>query len=373
MIADGIRTAVTRGADVLSNSWGGGAASTAITNAFRFAQTDGRGGKGCAIAVATGNIDARGVSYPANLSPSVPGLLAVGASNEWDERKSRTSRDGENWWGSSWGPEIDVVAPGVHIFTTDIMGGAGYGGGNYIPNFNGTSSATPHVAGLMALLLSVDPNLRAWEVEDIVKLTAAELGSAGRDEHFGFGRIDCRRALEAALRIAVDIRATPVFYGPGRDCFIKCRARVSNPGINHVRLDKLTLRSHAPDGTVMDQLDVALNPGGTMAPRTGQDAVVQGLLLRGNGNSSSWSYRWTASWSYTFWRPGAPALPLTAETPAGAGSSDERKMEGSDEGGTSERTAAPQAARSYKASAESEPSQSIAIERRQGAITIIIQ
>jgi thermitase len=39
-------------------------------------------------------------------------------------------------------PEIDIVAPGVHIYTTDIMGGAGYAGGNYVTNFNGTSSAT---------------------------------------------------------------------------------------------------------------------------------------------------------------------------------------------------------------------------------------
>ena len=37
-----------------------------------------------------------------------------------------------------------------------------------------------------------------------------------------------------------------------------------------------------------------------------------GLLLRANGNRASWSYRWSANWGYTFWRPGAPAFPLSA-------------------------------------------------------------
>lgn len=317
MIADGLRTAVNRGADVLSNSWGGGAPSTPITNALRYAQTNGRGGRGCPTAIATANSDVRGVAYPANLSPTIPGLLAVGASNEWDERKSRTSRDGETWWGSNYGPEVDVVAPGVHIFTTDIMGGGGYGTGNYVPNFNGTSSATPHVAGLMALILSVDPGLRAWEVEDIIKLTAIDLGGAGRDEHFGFGRIDCRRALEAASRVWSDVTATPEFLGTGRECFMRMNVRVFNPGINTVRLDSLTISSHTADwSTVVDRFEYRPNPGGLMAPRSGHDVRLNRLLLKANGNASAWTYRWSASWTYTFWRPSAAALPFSAEAAA---------------------------------------------------------
>ena len=195
-VADGIRKAVDapRSADVLSNSYGL-SPSTVVTNAFKYAQTNGRGGKGCPIAAAAGNANTPPVIYPANLSPTIPGFLAVSATNEWDQRKSTTSLDGETWWGSSFGPEVDVAAPGVHIYTADIMGGAGYAGGNYVPNFNGTSSATPHVAGLMALILSADPDLRSWEVEDIIKLTADDLGPGGRDPEFGFGRINCRRAL----------------------------------------------------------------------------------------------------------------------------------------------------------------------------------
>jgi thermitase len=311
-VADGIRKAVDRGADVLSNSYGV-APSSVVTSAFQYARTNGRGGRGCVIAAATGNGDVRGVIYPARLSPTIPGFLAVGASNQWDQRKSKTSLDGEHWWGSNFGPEVDLVAPGVKIYTTDIMGSAGYAAGNYAPTFNGTSSATPHVAGVAALVLSVDPDLRSWEVEDILKMTADDLGAAGRDEQFGFGRLNAHRAVLAARRLAVDVQVTPVFLGSGRECFMRLNVRVHNPGINSVRLNSLVLRSHTADGTSeVDRMELVAQPGGVMAPRSGDVQRLSRVLLRANGTQASWSYRWSASWTYTFWRPTSPALPLHA-------------------------------------------------------------
>lgn len=317
IVADGIRRAVDLGADVLSNSYTVGP-STLVTNAFKYAQTNGRGGRGTPIAVATGNADQLGISYPARLSPSIPGLLAVGASNQWDQRKSKTSLDGETWWGSNYGPELDVVAPGVKIPTTDIMGNAGYSSNNYVMTFNGTSSATPHVAGLMALILSVDPDLRSWEVEDIIKLSAKDLGAGGRDQEFGFGRIDARAALEAASRIWYDVSVAPVFLGSGRECYIRVNIRMYNPGINTVRLNNLVFRSHSPTGAVIDQFNFNPNPGPVMQPRSGHDVRFTGLLLRANGNQTSWSYNWTINWGYTFWRPSAPVFPLDGSMPSDA-------------------------------------------------------
>ncbi|MEM7305006.1 MAG: S8 family serine peptidase, partial [Pseudomonadota bacterium] len=192
IIARGIYMAVNRGADVLSNSWGGGAYNATIRRAFQYAITHGRAGKGCVVISAAGNSDVRRISYPAKY----PESLACGASNQWDQRKSRTSRDGETWWGSQYGPELDFLAPGVKIYTTDIRGGGGYGSGDYVPNFNGTSSATPNAAGVAALILSIDPHLKHWEVADILKLSARDLGPRGRDDQHGWGRIDALKAVQ---------------------------------------------------------------------------------------------------------------------------------------------------------------------------------
>jgi thermitase len=338
-VANGVRTAVDRGASVLSNSYSV-SPSTVVTNAFQYAATNGRGGLGCVMAAATGNGDELGVIYPARLSPSIRGMLAVGASNEWDQRKSKTSLDGENWWGSNFGPEVDIVAPGVHIYTTDIMGGAGYAGSNYVTNFNGTSSATPHVAGVAALILSVDPGLRGWEVEDILKLTALDLGSPGRDQFTGFGRVDARAALEAASRLGAQVVPTVEFISG--QAFMRINARLYNPGINTVRVDSFTLMSHTADGSSeIDRFEYRPNPGNVLLPRSGQDVRFNRLLLKANGTPSSWTYRWTATWTYTFWRPAAPGFPLSTgtisldEAMAGPQGSDEGRSRGESEGSAS--------------------------------------
>lgn len=380
IIAAGVRKAVDLGADVLSNSWGSGA-STVVANAFRYAQTNGRGGRGTPIAAATGNGDSLGVGYPARLSPSIPGFLAVGASNQWDQRKSRTSLDGETWWGSNYGPEVDVVAPGVKIPTTDMMGSGGYSGGNYVNTFNGTSSATPHVAGLMALVLAVDPGLRSWEVEDIIKLTARDLGAGGRDQHFGFGRIDARAALEAASRIWYSIQVSPVFLGSGGDTFIRANIRIYNSGINTVRLNGLVFRSHAPDGSVLDQFTFAGNPGPVMLARSGHDVRFTNVLLRANGNRSRWSYNWSVNWGYTFWRPGTPVHPLGAEEPANAGALDEARglnetaqmIEGADSGGDASPEAGPGTGTTPMDAPNGADGDRITVDRASKAITIVVR
>lgn len=373
-VADGIRKAVDapRSADVLSNSYGVGA-STVVTNAFKYAQTNGRGGKGCPIAAAAGNSDAPPVLYPAKLASSIRGMMAVSATNEWDQRKSKTSLDGETWWGSSYGPEVDIAAPGVHIHSPDIMGGAGYGAGNYIPNFNGTSSATPHVAGLMGLILSVDPDLRSWEVEDIIKLTADDLGPAGRDQQFGFGRINCRRALEAASRLWYSISITPQFLGAGKECFMRINVRFYNPGINTVRLDGFTLTSHNPTWTAeVDRFTFQPNPGSVLAPRTNQDVRANGILLKANGNQSSWSYRWAINWNYTFWRPSAPGFPLSAldASDQGAGVSVTTNRAQGNSQGTTPRASAGQ---NDVGEVGADGADLVTIDRQSRKITIVVQ
>ncbi len=188
IIEDGIRTAVDRGAHVLSNSWGGGSASNAINSAIDYAIAKKR-----VVVFAAGN-HSGAVIYPANQSPDKV-LIAVSATNEWDQFKTKTSFDKEEWWGSCFGPEVSVCAPGVHIFTTDISGGAGYSAGDYTTTFNGTSSATPLVAGTAALLLSKNPNWTPQQVRDRLQKTADDLGPKGFDSRFGHGRVSACKAL----------------------------------------------------------------------------------------------------------------------------------------------------------------------------------
>ena len=128
--------------------------------------------------------------------PSSKIILAVSATNEWDEFKTKTSADGETWWGSNFGPQISVSAPGVHIYTTDISGSDGYANGDYVATFNGTSSATPFVAGVAALVLSEDPGLVPSQVRIRLQDTADDLGPSGFDNEFGYGRLNAFAALQ---------------------------------------------------------------------------------------------------------------------------------------------------------------------------------
>lgn len=193
-IRTGIRWSWRNGADILSNSWGGGTPSNDISEEFARARTQGRGGRGCVVVIAAGNYFSE-VLFPATLD----GVLTVAASNEYDEAKTPTSRDGETWWGTNHGPEVDVAAPGVHNLTTDIGGADGYQPGDYIADFNGTSSATPIVAGACALVLSANPDLTESKVREIIAASADQVGPypyvEGRNDFFGAGRLNVYQAV----------------------------------------------------------------------------------------------------------------------------------------------------------------------------------
>jgi subtilisin family serine protease len=193
-IEDGLRTAVDRGAKVLSNSWGGGTPSSAINAGIDYAIAN-----NCVVVFSAGNWRAiyggpKEVFYPANLSTSKV-IITVSATNEWDKLKTPTSADGETWWGSCFGPEVSVSAPGVHMWTTDISGSAGYGSGDYIGTFNGTSSAAPLVAGIASLLLAENPGWTPNQVRNQIQNTADDLGSSGFDNEYGYGRVNACKAL----------------------------------------------------------------------------------------------------------------------------------------------------------------------------------
>ncbi|GIM91838.1 S8 family serine peptidase [Paractinoplanes toevensis] len=186
----------TAGSAVLSNSWGGGPPSDLVLLAFDRARTRGRGGLGSVVVAAAGNSQASSVLYPGDAAD----VLTVGASNQWDERKTRSSRDGETNWGSNSGPGLDLMAPGVRIRTTDVAGPAGSSPGLSTGRFNGTSAATPFVAAAAAMVLSVAPELTEAAVRTTLTGTADSMGPSGWDPAVGFGRLNVFRALRAARR-----------------------------------------------------------------------------------------------------------------------------------------------------------------------------
>lgn len=128
-------------------------------------------------------------------------VLTVAATNEHDKAKLKGDTSSESWWGSNHGPEVDIAAPGVDNITTDNVGSSGYRSGDYAP-FNGTSSATPIVAGAAGLILSCNPDLTEQEVRGLLTNTADKVGDklyiTGRNDHFGKGRLNVHGAVMAA-------------------------------------------------------------------------------------------------------------------------------------------------------------------------------
>jgi subtilisin family serine protease/subtilisin-like proprotein convertase family protein len=144
-----------RAADLVNNSWGGGGTSAAINAALTWGTTLGREGQGATYFFASGNGFASSISEPAVQAGSIPGVIAVGATNNKAERSNY----------SNYGSQLDIVAPSndtragyLAIETTDRLGASGYAAGDYTgtgaTGFGGTSSATPLATGIGALVLS---------------------------------------------------------------------------------------------------------------------------------------------------------------------------------------------------------------------------
>jgi subtilisin family serine protease len=182
------------GADIISNSWGYPTSNPndipdadAIIYAINRARTQGRNGMGSIVVFASGNSNLifSGVTFPANVN----GVITVGAID----------KNGNIWNYSSCGTEMDFVAPSGgdpgDIRTVDREDDDGFSDGNYYDNFNGTSAACPQVSGVVALMLSVNPNLTEAQVRTLLQQTATDMGTAGFDNTFGYGLVNAYAAV----------------------------------------------------------------------------------------------------------------------------------------------------------------------------------
>lgn len=177
-IATAIQYAADHGAKVINMSLGGPGASFVLQDACRYAYE-----KGLVLVAATGN-ESSAVDYPAAFDAYV---LAVGASDANDQLAGF----------SNYGPEVDVVAPGIWILgayfdpdnPTDMQSYAWA---------SGTSLSTPQVSGAAALLFSYKPFLTADQAMNLLRYTADDVNRsvyAGVDNYMGYGRINLQTLL----------------------------------------------------------------------------------------------------------------------------------------------------------------------------------
>lgn len=168
-VANGIIWATDHGAQVINLSLGGSNPSQTLQNAVDYAIA-----RGVILVAAAGNTGANQVLYPAHYAD----VIAVAATDNSNTRAGF----------SNYGPEIDLSAPGVSIYSTSI-GGYGYR--------NGTSMATPYVSGLAAILRGIPGNATPSSIAQQMQSTALDLGSSGWDDFYGYGLIQ----MDAAIRL----------------------------------------------------------------------------------------------------------------------------------------------------------------------------
>ncbi len=177
-IAAGVVWAADNGADVISMSLGSPDFSSVLENACNYALD-----QGVIIVAATGNTPGVPIFAPARFDSTI----AVGATDNRDAIADFTTT----------GPEMTVTAPGVDVWSTwDTL--ALFGPTDGYAFQSGTSMATPHVAGVIGLMRSVDRSITSDEVRAIFQTTSVDLGTPGFDPIFGYGRVDAFEAVLAA-------------------------------------------------------------------------------------------------------------------------------------------------------------------------------
>lgn len=190
----GMTWAIDHGADVMNLSLGRDCADPwpLCSDTVIDFLTDRSVEAGVVVVASSGNAAVPYVSSPANN----PSAISVGATTVGDERAPY----------SSYGVDLDVVAPGGSIragvwqetFDED-------GVWDYYER-TGTSMAAPHVAGTVALMRSVNPTATPEHIRDVLAATAVDLDEPGRDELTGFGMINAEAAVDG------------IRYNPGDPC-----------------------------------------------------------------------------------------------------------------------------------------------------------
>lgn len=178
-LAEAMIHAVDEGAKILSNSWGSDSDSFLIHDAVQYAYDH-----GALVLAAAGNFDSSAPFYPA----AYPEVVSVTATDELDYPASF----------SNWGNWIEVSAPGANVYSTMPTYPVTLNSEGYHMSYDymsGTSMACPHASAVAALIWSRFPNASRDWVREQLRQSADDLGPAGFDMYYGYGRINAYKAV----------------------------------------------------------------------------------------------------------------------------------------------------------------------------------
>lgn len=202
-----LQKAISNGfdADVINCSFGSYFPSPAIKNEIDNVIQFGRDNKGTIVVASHGNDYYDDKDYPQYPS-AYEEVISVGASTPDDKTKT----PGDGWdvssaWGSNFGDKVQLVAPGVCIFTTDLSGNNGYSNSDFI-SFQKTSAAAPIVSGVVALMIGQNNTLMYNDVVKNLFDSADKINSTkydynynnndnGRSREAGYGRVNALKAI----------------------------------------------------------------------------------------------------------------------------------------------------------------------------------
>ena len=178
-IIEALYYAADNGASAINMSFGGSSFAAAQQTAATYAYNS-----GAVLFAASGNSYGTGLQYPAGFS----NVIGVGATTNQDLKAGF----------STYNSTVDVSAPGQYIYSTMPTYAVGLNSYGYQTSYDylsGTSMATPMAAGVAMLVRSVDPSLTPAQVEQYMEDNADDLGTAGRDDSFGHGRVNAYETL----------------------------------------------------------------------------------------------------------------------------------------------------------------------------------
>jgi serine protease len=256
-------TVPTQRADIISMSLGLKTPQACNSNLPEKIIMDRVRAAGVVIVVAAGNessVNLTDVSFPGNCD----GVIAVGAVNNKRERS----------YYSNVGPTLSIAAPGGDT-RDDPQGGifstvATWENGVRKPAmayYQGTSMAAPHVAGVLALMKWANPALTGAQLENLIRSGAIseDLGDPGKDNSFGVGLINAKKAVDAAIAAiaAPGVPAPPVVAGK-----IEVSPTAIPFGAVRTEYDIVIKRVGASNDKVTSV--VSSNPVVTIKPKAGQ-------------------------------------------------------------------------------------------------------